>query len=69
MPEEEHTQETCVIVVEVNNTQIGIIVDSVSEVSDISGEEIEECAKFWAGNRYRLYNGYGQDQGKDNNSP
>ena len=42
MQEEEHTQETCVIVVEVNNTQIGIVVDSVSEVQDINGSEIEE---------------------------
>ena len=42
MSEEEYTQETCVIVVEVNNTHIGIIVDSVSEVQDISGSEIEE---------------------------
>lgn len=44
--EEEHTQETCVIVVEVNNTQIGIIVDSVSEVVDISRSEIEETPSF-----------------------
>ena len=49
MQEEEHTQETCVIVVEVNNTQIGIIVDSVSEVSDISGGEIEEAPSFGQG--------------------
>ncbi len=46
MQEEEHTQETCVIVVEVNNTSIGIVVDSVSEVSDIRGEEIENAPKF-----------------------
>ena len=43
MLEEEPTQETCVIVVEVDNTSIGIIVDSVSEVSDISGGDIEEA--------------------------
>jgi purine-binding chemotaxis protein CheW len=49
MPEEEHTQETCVIVVEVNNTSIGIIVDSVSEVSDISGGDIEEAPSFGQG--------------------
>ena len=49
MPEEEHTQETCVIVVEVNNTQIGIIVDSVSEVVDIGGGEIEEPPDFGQG--------------------
>ncbi len=42
MPEQEHTQETCTIVVEVGNTLIGIIVDSVSEVSDIGSEEIQE---------------------------
>ncbi len=42
MPEIEHTQETCIIVVEVNQTSIGIIVDSVSEVSNIKSGEIEE---------------------------
>jgi purine-binding chemotaxis protein CheW len=46
MQEEKHTQETCVIVVEVNNTSIGIIVDSVSEVSDISGGAIEDAPSF-----------------------
>jgi purine-binding chemotaxis protein CheW len=43
MPEIEHTQETCIIVVEVNKTSIGIIVDSVSEVSNINSEEIEDA--------------------------
>ncbi len=42
MPEIEHTQETCIIVAEVNQTSIGIIVDSVSEVSNINSGEIEE---------------------------
>ncbi len=49
MQEEEHTKETCVIVVEVNNTQIGIIVDSVSEVQDINGSEIEESPDLGQG--------------------
>jgi purine-binding chemotaxis protein CheW len=49
MPEEDHTQETCVIVVEVNNTSIGIIVDSVSEVLDIKGGEIEDSPSFGQG--------------------
>ena len=43
MPEVEHTQETCIIVAEVNQTSIGIIVDSVSEVSNIDSDEIEEA--------------------------
>ena len=45
----ERTQETCVIVVEVNSTSIGLIVDSVSEVSDITGEEIENAPSFGQG--------------------
>jgi CheW protein len=49
MQEEVHTQETCVIVVEVDNASIGIIVDSVSEVSDISGGGIEETPSFGQG--------------------
>ena len=49
MLEEEHTQETCVIVVEVNNTSIGIIVDSVSEVMEINSGEIEESLSFGQG--------------------
>ncbi len=49
MSEEVHTKETCVIVVEVNNTQIGIIVDSVSEVLDIKSGEIEEAPSFGQG--------------------
>ena len=46
MQEKEHTDETCVIVVEVNNTSIGIIVDSVSEVLEITRGEIEESPHF-----------------------
>ncbi|MGR3175555.1 MAG: chemotaxis protein CheW [Candidatus Scalindua sp.] len=49
MVEEKYTQETCVIVVDVNNTQIGIIVDSVSEVQDINGSEIEETPDLGQG--------------------
>ena len=46
MDEEEHTQETCIIVVEVGSSQVGIIVDSVSEVTDIKGEDIEDAPSF-----------------------
>jgi len=49
MPEEEYTQETCVIVVEANNSQVGIIVDSVSEVLNIQNGEIEETPSFGQG--------------------
>ncbi len=51
MPEEERTRQTCVIVVDINgqsNTpqQVGIIVDSVSEVLDINSGEIEDAPQF-----------------------
>ena len=46
MPEVEHTKETCIIVAEVGATQVGVIVDSVSEVTDIKGEDIEEAPSF-----------------------
>ena len=49
MPEQEHTQETCVIVVEVNSAHIGIIVDTVSEVQDINGSEIEDSPELGQG--------------------
>ncbi len=49
MQEEEYTQETCIIVVEANSSQVGIIVDSVSEVLNIKSEEIEDTPSFGQG--------------------
>lgn len=40
LDEIEHTEETCIIVVDVGK-EIGIIVDTVSEVLDIPGKDIE----------------------------
>ena len=40
LDEIEHTEETCIIVVDVG-TEVGIIVDTVSEVLDITGDNIE----------------------------
>ncbi len=48
----EDTDETCIIVVDVaendQSTQTGILVDTVSEVLDIIGEQIEESPSFGA---------------------
>ncbi len=49
MTEQKHTQETCTIVVEVNGSLIGIIVDTVSEVVDIGSEEVEDAPQFGQG--------------------
>ncbi len=40
LAEAEHTEETCIIVVNVN-TEMGVIVDTVQEVLDIADQQIE----------------------------
>lgn len=46
----EYTERTCIIVVEIESqtgkVQIGIVVDSVSEVLNIKGEDIEDTPTF-----------------------
>lgn len=46
MPEAQVTKETCVIVVEVTGMQMGVVVDTVSEVVDIVDAQIEDAPKF-----------------------
>jgi len=38
----EDTDETCIIVIQDNNYQMGVVVDKVSEVSDIATDKFEE---------------------------
>jgi purine-binding chemotaxis protein CheW len=50
MPEADVTEETCIIVVEINQNdrkfQTGIVVDRVKEVLDIEGKNIEDAPQF-----------------------
>ena len=46
MEEREENNETCIIVVQTNGLEIGVIVDKVSEVLDISNSEIEDVPSF-----------------------
>lgn len=46
LTEVEDTDETCVIVVQEGNYLMGVLVDRVSEVADIKGEQIEEVPSF-----------------------
>lgn len=39
----EHTSETCIIVVDVGGSLMGVVVDQVSEVLDIRNEDIEDA--------------------------
>ncbi len=48
----DYTDRTCIIVVEIEGTagtvQIGIVVDAVSEVLNVNGEDVEETPTFGA---------------------
>jgi purine-binding chemotaxis protein CheW len=50
MPEIDYTERTCIIVVEIDGQAgtvlIGIVVDSVSEVLNIKGDDIEDTPSF-----------------------
>lgn len=46
MSEAKYTDQTCIIVVCIGQVEIGVIVDCVSEVMDITEEEIEDTPEF-----------------------
>jgi purine-binding chemotaxis protein CheW len=46
MPGIDATEETCIIVVYAGDIQVGVIVDKVSEVLDISDNDIEDTPAF-----------------------
>ena len=48
MDEAERTNQTCIIVVDLGEVEMGIIVDKVSEVLDIAAEDIEDAPSFGA---------------------
>lgn len=64
MEEAERTKQTCVIVVEVGNVEMGIIVDQVSEVLDIAAENIEDTPAFGTDVDTRFILGMAKTNGK-----
>ncbi len=55
MKEREYDARTCIMVVNINKTSVGLVVDTVSEVMNISEESIEEppkVSKKADGNRF-----------------
>ncbi|MFW6331180.1 MAG: chemotaxis protein CheW [Gemmatimonadota bacterium] len=42
----EATDETCIVVVQLDGVKIGLVVDRVSEVMDIRGEEVDPAPSF-----------------------
>ncbi|HTZ19027.1 MAG TPA: chemotaxis protein CheW [Dissulfurispiraceae bacterium] len=64
MPGQTQTSETCIIVVTVHGIEIGIVVDRVSEVLNISGADIEDAPSFGAEVITDYILGIGKSQGK-----
>jgi purine-binding chemotaxis protein CheW len=62
MPSIERTPETCIIVVQANRVQTGIVVDQVSEVQNIAGDEIEAAPTFGSSVRTDFILGIGKSE-------
>jgi len=58
------TAETCIIVVQTQGIEIGIVVDKVSEVLDIAAKEIEDAPSFGANVNTDYILGIGKSQGR-----
>lgn len=48
LPEGEHTERTCIVVVQANGVEFGVVVDAVSEVVDVAAADIEEAPDLGA---------------------
>jgi len=64
MEEAEPTEETCIIVVDIDDTLMGILVDTVSEVLDIASGQIEPAPAFGSHISTEFILGMGKIQGK-----
>ncbi len=64
MEPKESTAETCIIVVHVQGIEMGIIVDKVSEVMNISAKDIDPAPSFGSDVKTDYILGIGKSQGK-----
>ncbi|OQY97355.1 MAG: chemotaxis protein CheW [Candidatus Brocadia sp. UTAMX2] len=62
--EVEHTKETCIIVVEVMNKLTGILVDTVSEVLDVRGQDLEPAPHLGDGINTEIFLGMAKIKNK-----
>lgn len=60
MEKVDYTNETCIIVISVNNTLMGIIVDNVCEVLDIAKDSIEPPPSFGTSSEAEFITGMGK---------
>jgi purine-binding chemotaxis protein CheW len=60
----DYTDRTCIIIVKVDEQQVGVIVDTVNEVIDIPGEIIESLSGFHASTESNYIQGIGKLENK-----
>jgi len=60
LEEREHDDRTCIVVVNLHEKNVGIIVDSVSEVIDIPQEDVEPSPSVNSGEGSRFISGLGK---------
>ena len=60
MPEREYDDRTCIVVVSVNGSAVGLVVDTVREVVDIPESQIELPPEVAEGNVQRYIKGLGK---------
>lgn len=64
LPAQDSTAETCIIVVQLQGIEVGIVVDCVSEVLNIAGKDIENAPSFGVDVSTDYILGIGKSQGK-----
>jgi len=64
VPVDTATSRTCIIVVRVRGIEMGIVVDEVSEVIDINGQDIEPTPSFGSDVNTDYILGIGKSQGR-----
>ena len=60
LQERPYDDRTCIIIVEFEDTMVGLIVDEVSEVMDIPAEQVSDPPKTFKGNKGRYIQGLGR---------
>ena len=60
LPNREYDDRTCIIVVQLNSTSVGLVVDKVNEVADIPPENIEPPPRSTSGSSSDYIEGMGK---------
>ena len=60
LPERDYDERTCIVVVDINGTSVGLVVDQVNEVADIPEKDVEPPPRSAKGASSRYLKGMGK---------